>query len=360
MNIKVCLAILLVFWTFSASDEIDCGNYRIAISHDGNDHDLDDIVAAPMSLAVVTEAGVQDKLVHMTYSNHIWGDKGNQPERMKESVDGAVERWGVDPSIVFEARVPAQLKAAKEAFKKAVVETFDAGATLYYASGGPMEVPYQMLEGLEKKYRDIVTVVSHGTWNDEHQHNGSRTWQDLIKIAGKNLHTKTQNSTVWNNSLSSWLWFKDLGTKYAWLYDRNPFDNKFDPSDAGMMYYIVTGRGNQDAQMTDVKWLFQNKHQCDPVPLAEGFQGTKKPGMSVYSVPFQGQIEIIFHNISDASKPKLTVYDVIGKEVLQRPIDAATRSGKKLILDVGGMLSGVYFLRLSAGKDFFVKKVIVD
>lgn len=259
---SVCCAFLLSFSPQLLADQIDCGNYRIALSFDGNDHDPDDIVASPMALAIIAEAGVKEKLVFVDFSNHIWGDRGSQPREMRTSIDGACSRWGIDRGICFEVRVSTELNKAKTAFRDAVIEAYNAGATLYYACGGPMEVPYQMVNNLESKYRSVVTVISHHGWNDSHVHNNSHTWDDLKAIAGNSIHIDDQNKDCWSSSLSNWRWLLQKGGDYQWLYDRNPFSDKFDPSDAGMTYFIITGRGNQNAVMSDAQWIFNTDHDC--------------------------------------------------------------------------------------------------
>ncbi|MBD3314443.1 MAG: hypothetical protein GF344_01540, partial [Chitinivibrionales bacterium] len=100
----------------------DCGNYRIALSHDGNDHDPDDINAVALNIAIIAESGMKDKFVFMDYSNHIWGDNSDQPEKMRNAVNGACERWQVDVNKCFEVRVPSILEQAKIAFKNAAIE----------------------------------------------------------------------------------------------------------------------------------------------------------------------------------------------------------------------------------------------
>ncbi|MCG8697058.1 MAG: hypothetical protein MI922_03320, partial [Bacteroidales bacterium] len=94
---------------------IDKSNYRIALSHDGNAHDKDDILAAPMALALIAEAGVKSKFVHMDYSNHIWGNDGNQNSLMNQSVNGACNQWGMPKSKCINAK--DNLNGAKNNFK---------------------------------------------------------------------------------------------------------------------------------------------------------------------------------------------------------------------------------------------------
>lgn len=256
--------------------EIDNSNYRIALSHDGNAHDKDDILAAPLALAIIHHAGVKDKFVFMDYSNHLWDDDGNQPAQMRESVNGACQRWGFDPGKTFEVRENDSYQAAKDSFKTAAIEAYDDGARLYYACGGPMEVPYQMLNQLEEKYRDNITVITHSQWNNDHSNrHGAHDWDDLKQIAGASTWIDNQNDQVWKDSEANWQWLENENEHLEWLYGRN-FKNQWDGSDAGMTYYIVTGRGNENATMNDAKDLFRNGP-----PFSAGEQDTIPPDVSM-------------------------------------------------------------------------------
>jgi len=248
--------------TIFAQDKIDRGNYLIAISHDGNIHDKDDFIASAMNIAILAEVGLWNKVVHFEYSNHIWDENASAVEEMQKSVNGAVEKWGVDASRIFEVRIPAQLAVAKINFRKAAKQAKDQGAILYYACGGPMEVPCQMLESLPEDLRKVVFVISHGNWNNEHagKMHGARNWEDLIKIAGGFKMIANQNKCYFNNPIPNWKWLEEKGGRYAWLFSRNPFTDKFDPSDAGMTYYIITGRGNDTATRQDVELLFKGSN----------------------------------------------------------------------------------------------------
>ena len=258
-KIRMMVLCLLLPIIVSAQDTIDRGNYFIAISHDGNIHDKDDFIASALNIAMLAEVGLWDKVVHFEYSNHIWDENPASVKEMQISVRGACERWGVDTNRIFEVRVKEQFAAAKENFKKAAQKAKDAGAILYYACGGPMEVPYQMLENLSPELRKVVFVISHGNWNNEHagKMHGGRNWDDLIKIAGGYKMIANQNGQYFNNPPANWKWLEEKGGRYAWLYSRNPFAEKFDPSDAGMTYYIITGRGNDQPKREDIEPLFR-------------------------------------------------------------------------------------------------------
>ncbi|MBD3314536.1 MAG: PKD domain-containing protein [Chitinivibrionales bacterium] len=125
-----------------------------------------------------------------------------------------------------------------------------------------MEVPYQMVSQLDQRYRDNITVISHHPWNDNHAHDNSHTWDDLTTLC-QSIHISDQNVPVWSDGKDAWLWLKQKGGKYEWLYNNDPFTDKWDGSDAGILYYIITGRGNEAATMDDVKNIFGGNHSCN-------------------------------------------------------------------------------------------------
>ncbi|AXT59326.1 hypothetical protein D1816_02840 [Aquimarina sp. AD10] len=50
------------------------GKGRIAISSDGNQHDSDDWGATAVTLAIIANRGLQNKVVHYDYANHVWNN----------------------------------------------------------------------------------------------------------------------------------------------------------------------------------------------------------------------------------------------------------------------------------------------
>ena len=73
-----------------ADEPIKFPGGRIAISHDGNNYDKDDYVAAAMNLALLRGTGLHDKLVHFDHSCHL-KNKQSQYSEMLKSVQGAVK-----------------------------------------------------------------------------------------------------------------------------------------------------------------------------------------------------------------------------------------------------------------------------
>ena len=113
--------IFLLVSIFSSAQAIDKGNYFIAISHDGNSHDEDDILSAGMSIAMLTELGLWNKVLHYEYNNNLGGEKPGSVAAMRETVNGALDKWGADKSKVFDLQTLTMnvSEAAKSNFKKA-------------------------------------------------------------------------------------------------------------------------------------------------------------------------------------------------------------------------------------------------
>jgi hypothetical protein len=77
---------------------------RIAYSADGNHNDPDDWIASPVTLAILAEAGLKDRLVHFNY-NCIMPLTNPDWERIHaESVLGAVDTVTISPGSSIAAR----------------------------------------------------------------------------------------------------------------------------------------------------------------------------------------------------------------------------------------------------------------
>ncbi|MCG8701953.1 MAG: DUF1593 domain-containing protein, partial [Bacteroidales bacterium] len=101
-------------------DFIDYSAYTIGASHDGNQHDKDDILAAPMVIALIGQTGLVNKFVHMDYSNHLGNNNSGQAQKMAASVNGACEKWGVPKNVTFDCQ--KNLNGAVNSIKNAINE----------------------------------------------------------------------------------------------------------------------------------------------------------------------------------------------------------------------------------------------
>ena len=60
---------------------------NVALLHDGNVLDKDDIAAFPMAAAMMKYAGYQNKVKHLKHSNNVCANSDRQLASMQESAD---------------------------------------------------------------------------------------------------------------------------------------------------------------------------------------------------------------------------------------------------------------------------------
>ncbi|WNJ20424.1 T9SS type A sorting domain-containing protein [Pontibacter sp. G13] len=266
---------------------------RIAMSFDGNDNDADDIVAMPMCCAILQAAGLTGQVVHLEYSNHIASNDAGQAADMETSITGCINRFGIPSGIVyngFNSTNAARNNLADE------ISASTANDPLWIIAAGPMETIWRAFDRAVSQNGTSalqhVTVISHSPWNENYTSGSSmpHDWSDLKSDFGNATFVESNrncqgnddvctnadindNGTLcnqncsagendFNTAISKWNWLTSLGADYTWLFNQNPFGNKFDPSDAGMVYYLVTGGpdngGCKDCGWPEVKDLFEN------------------------------------------------------------------------------------------------------
>lgn len=226
---------------------------RIAISADGNEHDCDDITATAMSIALLAKSGNASKLVYLGHSDHIWStgtdgacNGGNREEAMRVSSEETARMWGgFNAGVFINAR--ANTSAAVSALAHQI-NLSSASDPLWIIGAGPMEVIGRALAASDPSRRQYVTVVSHSEWNDYHaEEPGHGTWNfyELGSVLGAKLkHIIDQNHTTQLHE-SYYAWLRDSSdSRLNWLWQRHiasGLSPTFDPSDAGMIYWLITG-----------------------------------------------------------------------------------------------------------------------
>ncbi len=246
---------------------------RIAMSFDGNQHDLDDVGALPMALAMTRAAGLKDKVAFVQYSNHVCNNNANMNRKMNESAAGAVSRLGYSASIM--SNFVENKGASTQQFIR-VINASTATNPLWIVAAGPMESLWRALDGADAAKLRHVSVVSHSSWNENHPPNdcqpNEHDWDDVKAFRRNGLTTVdivdqngNNGDNDFNTPLSRWTWLRDnADADLRWVYSRNQFTDKFDPSDAGMVYWLITGGpngGNQKAGSGETQLLLENP--CD-------------------------------------------------------------------------------------------------
>ena len=228
---------------------------RIALSHDGNSYDYDDFLAVAMEWGIFASFGVQDKVVHWDIcDNTHLNTTFNYNEQLK-SARGATLFPGFADLSTFLFDDFTQLPAAIANFKKQA-ELSSVDDPLYFICAGPMEVPWQMVNAVKVEFRKYITCISHSTWNEDFSEtNSTHTWAimktDFVKDGVKFVDLNDQNKYIGTDKYDfSWLNNMPAGTcidpaAWAWIATRDikgdTGKGKWDCSDAGMVWYLLTG-----------------------------------------------------------------------------------------------------------------------
>ena len=303
MRTKLQLLILLIFSTYYSIGQSDCTpipevNFpggRVVMSFDGNVHDDDDIVAMGYAAGLWWAAGLQDKVVQIEYNNHICdtdvsdtdgvgAGSGDDSRNMRTTASGAIENFGYSSSIFYDHERQASASTAKMA---AEIEKSTASNPLWILAGGPMETVWRGLEAANGGF-DHVTIISHSIWNENHTHcSGAHDWNDLkteyqskgvffvenCDSGGCSASNKLNDQNGgFNSALNNWEWMLNSDKEYnRWIYSRNPWSSRFDPSDAGMSYFLITGGpfngGNKTPDHNDARKLLENPCQNIKAPV---------------------------------------------------------------------------------------------
>ncbi|MGB6150598.1 MAG: hypothetical protein WBG48_01290 [Pricia sp.] len=292
---RILLVITMVIGTsiWAQKSEIRMPAGRIAFSSDGNLHDSDDWGATAFSLAMLHYAGLENRLVHYDYNNHLGKSRKSWERTMDTIVSGACKRFGLDASKIFDDQTQKQ-DAVQNFVREA--EKSSAENPLWFICAGPMQVAYEMLKKVPNDKRRFIHAVSHSKWNNEHQHGEAMTmtWADMKADFPEVVYhditdqNRSNGEDDFQSHIQNWFWLRDSDRQeWRWLFatdDTNQVDKlenwksdtekTFDISDAGMTYWLITGGpngGNEKAGWKEVKALFQNK------PIEE----TKTPDITV-------------------------------------------------------------------------------
>ncbi len=276
----LCLLLLACSLAAATAPGINMPAGRIAITHDGNQHDPDDIGALPMNAVLLWAAGQTGRLVHLEHSNHLGDNNGSMEQKMMDSAAGSVSRFGLPYGRVFNAQT--QLTASIANFKTEA-EKSSAADPLWFICSGPMETAWRCLNAVAADKRLYIRCVSHSGWNETHADTTQMThiwasmktsfptviYYDIIDQNG------SDGDNDWNTSRDRWYWMRDSSYEpYRWVFGRDQFSDKFDPSDAGMTWWVMSGGpngGDERAGWPEAKalldWKLQQLGGVNQAPL---------------------------------------------------------------------------------------------
>jgi hypothetical protein len=284
---KVCLgaAILAAYSTSAFSQTpapLTMTKGRLAISHDGNAWDKDDVMAIAMEYAVISAFGMQKRLVHMEHSVIGPGCNAWKAEMLKSAEEGIKQFPGFEPGVLFDtwANIDATVKHFADEANKSTADN-----PLVFVLAGPMDVAWRDLNATAKDKRKFITVISHSTANEVMGSclpGGAKAhmWADLISSfqadGVKFYHmSHDQNSNLGGKGSASWNFMKAMtptgnipASAWAWVPTRD-YKANGDVSDGGMVWYALTGSEN------GVAADFQARFKA-PLPMLPAADGTTR------------------------------------------------------------------------------------
>ncbi|WNH11914.1 hypothetical protein [Thalassobellus suaedae] len=284
-TIKLIIGFLFLAPNFSSAQALDYNNNRIACSADGNAQpdldytgrwnyaDPDDWGATPATLAILAKLKLQDKLVHYSYNNFMPSPPHTTVRNyMKEGVDGSITRRGFNKDLFFD--VGTHKSEAIKHFKNELVKSTEEDP-LYFINMGPSEFLYQAVklvinEGNGEALSHVY-IVSHSNYNDNHlRRPNHHTIDQVIELSGKRLkfkrikdqNNKNNPNEGWssNHDWSVWDWLKNhKNPDIAWIWKcmKKHKEKRADISDAGMVYYLLTG--DEDGNPSKFQTFLGNK-----------------------------------------------------------------------------------------------------
>lgn len=277
---------------------------RVAVSADGNFSDEDDIGATPMSLALLAYAGVMDRLVYYGYRSHVWQPermsviryKGrSQDVRMRAAVSEGIPVFGLAPTLFVDEKAHYDTTGQEQQPELiAAINASSADSALWIVGAGPMQTIYASMEGADRASLKYVNLISHSRWNNVHAegHRGGVSWEEVkrlvIESGGRVYYggttcpgcirptvgephdqNKLLNFRAADDPLAVWTWLRDSSDpRLNFVFDKIEDSRVGDVSDAGMVYYLLTG--DEDADPVKLKSFFAATPpicKCDPDPV---------------------------------------------------------------------------------------------
>ncbi|MEM8842519.1 MAG: SdrD B-like domain-containing protein, partial [Pseudomonadota bacterium] len=248
---------------------------QVIFDYDGNQGDPDDIVAMPIAALMAKAAGITDKTSFFYGNAALYTAHNDLLPKLEQSAEFS-RSLGID---AYSYQDDPDAMIARLAAK---IET---GEKILLIEGGRLDAIYAALNMVDPALHKNVTMLSHSIWNE----NGSYpTWSDMqvelpdvtyVRITDQN--NGRDNTKGFRND--DWAWMD--GSSDPWVQEARGLmelggsDKVDDPSDAGMLYYALTGDERGDA--LDVKaWVEGSALYDDPVtePGDDGRDTNSTPG----------------------------------------------------------------------------------
>ena len=234
---------------------------QIVFHYDGNNNDEDDIAALPVSALLAAAGGLGDKIEFLYANNFMEGT--NEPV-LKE----------LDDTARFAESIGIETKSYEDGISAVtdhLVTLFNSGQKVLSIEGGPMEAVYRALEQTDVQNHENIVLLSHNEWNEDYSRSWedgsmSRNWHDIKRDFPNVKFTEIRDQNWGTNNDSgfyneNWLNMnnsddpviraaRDVMEGAQKFNGRHGADDAKwnDASDAGMMWFALTGEYDGTAQ----------------------------------------------------------------------------------------------------------------
>ena len=230
---------------------------RIAYVADGNSPDPDDIGANAVVFGLLNGAGLQDRLVHFSHScdlvkasNISSEDELRRQNKMHAQCAEGIAFFGPFPNLPDYYNCRTEQQAAVNDLRDAI-NVSTAADPLWIIEAGEPDIIGYALQASDASKHQHVHVVSHHPANDNS--GDFFEWQDILdfnvtehQIGDQNVGLQVLIST------GLWDWAENhVNPAMTWILDELKYaeadgvvgfqTNKYDCSDAGMIYWWITG-----------------------------------------------------------------------------------------------------------------------
>jgi hypothetical protein len=251
-------------------DRIKPPRGRLAIVADGNSPDPDDIGATAVMFGLLQAAKLSDRLVHLSHSCDLKPakrisakDEKRRQQKLQSVCDEGVARFGPFKNLSSPLNCRKQRQAAVNDLCEAINDSTDSDPLWIIEAGEPDIIGFA-LKAADPNKRKFVHVISHHPANDNA--GDFFKWQRILDFGIQEHQIGDQNIGL-QSKVSAWDWAKDHSNEnIKWIWQQLNYaekdgvvkfqTNKFDCSDAGMLYWWITGAnrgGNRRATPREIQ-----------------------------------------------------------------------------------------------------------
>ncbi|WP_442508687.1 hypothetical protein SH528x_000215 [Novipirellula sp. SH528] len=251
---------------------------RIAIIADGNSPDPDDIGATAVIFGLLKASGLNDRVVHLSHSCDLKPtariaaeDELRRQKVLHQICKDGVDQFGPFAKLAGYFNCRTDQQAAVDDLREAINES-SADDPLWIIEAGEPDIIGFALKASDARRRKHVHVVSHHPANDNS--GDFFSWQQILDF-GVTEHQIGDQNVGLKTAISPWDWAKEHPNRsLQWIWRQLAYaeqdgvvkfqTNHFDCSDAGMVYWWITGAdqgGNNHATPVEVKaMLLKSAH----------------------------------------------------------------------------------------------------